>query len=170
MDVQRHWEVIPNLRREHAQRILPPALNLAIADHLTSTKKQKATMEARIIVEGCRRSGIHWLSQMMTDDGSTWVADLQNGGEFNNDDAFSWVYKSCTANGTRTATTHKNKWSVWASKVKIIHCCDHYDSQTADRDRRARQRARNGGRTRMRCNVCSQDGRSLGGMLVGPTY
>ena len=30
-----------------------------IADHLTSTKKRKTTMEARITAEGCRRSGIH---------------------------------------------------------------------------------------------------------------
>jgi hypothetical protein len=54
---------------------------------------------------------------MMTDMG-TWVANLQNGGEFNNEDTFSWVYRSSTANGTRTATTHKNKWSLRASKVK----------------------------------------------------
>jgi hypothetical protein len=56
--------------------------DVAITDHLTSTKKRKATMEARIIVGGCRRSGVHWLSQMMTDDGNTWVVELQNGGEF----------------------------------------------------------------------------------------
>ena len=36
--------------------------DVAIADHLPSTKKQRATMEAKIIVEGCRKSGIHWLS------------------------------------------------------------------------------------------------------------
>jgi hypothetical protein len=76
--IVQHWEVPSKLRREHAQW----ELDVAIADHLTSTKKRKATMEARIIVEGCRRSGIHWLSQMMTDDGNTWVAELQNGGEF----------------------------------------------------------------------------------------
>jgi hypothetical protein len=56
----------------------------ATADCLTVTKERKATMEVRIVMEGSRRSGIHWLSQMMTDDGNTWVADLQNGGEFNN--------------------------------------------------------------------------------------
>jgi hypothetical protein len=37
-----------------------------------------------------------------------------------NSDTFSWVYKSSTANGSRIATTHKNKWSLWASKVKTI--------------------------------------------------
>jgi hypothetical protein len=58
--------------------------DVAIADHLPSTKKQRTTMEAKIIVEGCRKSGIHWLSQMLTDDGNTWVAEIQNGGEFNN--------------------------------------------------------------------------------------
>jgi hypothetical protein len=56
-----------------------------------ATKKRKATMEVRVIVEGCRRPRIHWLSQMMTDDGNTWVAGLQNGGEFNNESVFSWV-------------------------------------------------------------------------------
>ena len=79
--------------------------DVAIADHLTSTMKQKATMEARIIVEECRR----------------WEhLELQNGGEFNNDDSFSWVYKSYTAKGSRTAIVHKNKWSLWATKVKTI--------------------------------------------------
>jgi hypothetical protein len=81
---------------------------------------------------------------MMTDDGNTWVAELQNGGEFNHEDTFS-VSKSPTGNGSRIATTHKNKWSrpVWASKVKtiaaaiMIKACDRY------RNRRARQRARN---------------------------
>ena len=57
---------------------------------------------------------------MMTDDGNTWVADLQNGGEFNNESAFSWVYKSTATNGTRIATTHNNKGSLWATKVKTV--------------------------------------------------
>ena len=42
---------------------------------------------------------------------------LQNGGEFNND-SFAWVHKSHNAKGSRTATHHKNKWSLWATKVK----------------------------------------------------
>ena len=63
--------------------------DVAIADHLPSTKKQRATMEAKIIVEGCSKSGIHWLSQMLTDDGDALVAEIQNGGQFNNDDSFT---------------------------------------------------------------------------------
>ena len=92
--------------------------DVAIADCLPSTKRI-ATMEAKIIVEGCRRSGIHWLSQMLTDDGNTWVTELQNDGEFNNESSFEWVNKTYT-NEKRTYVKHKNKWSLWASKVKCI--------------------------------------------------
>ena len=35
--------------------------DVATADCLTVTKERKATMEARIVVGGCRRSGIYWL-------------------------------------------------------------------------------------------------------------
>jgi hypothetical protein len=48
--------------------------------YLTSAMKREATMEATIIVEGCRRSGLHWVSQMLTGDGNTWVAELQTAG------------------------------------------------------------------------------------------
>jgi hypothetical protein len=93
--------------------------DVAIADCLPSSAKRTATMESKIIVEGCRRSGIHWLSQMLTDDGNTWVAELQNGGELNNESSFEWVNKPY-AKGKRTYVNHKNKWSLWASKVKCI--------------------------------------------------
>ena len=72
MDVQRHGKYFQieggNTHNGYKE------FDAAIADHLTSTKKRKATMEARIIVKGRRRSRIHWLSQMMTDMG-TWVAE-----------------------------------------------------------------------------------------------
>ena len=93
--------------------------DVAIADCLPSSAKRMATMEAKIIVEGCRRSGIHWLSQMLTDDGNTWVAELQNGGEFNSESVFEWVNKT-HSKGKRTYVKHRNKWSLWASKVKRI--------------------------------------------------
>jgi hypothetical protein len=93
--------------------------DVAIADCLPSSTKRIATMEAKIIVEGCRRSGIHWLSQMLTDDGNTWVTELQNDGEFNNASSFEWVNKTYTK-GKRTYVKHKNKWSLWASKFKCI--------------------------------------------------
>jgi len=93
--------------------------DVAIADCLPSSAKRIATMEAKIIVEGCRRSGIHWVSQMVTDDGNTWVSGLQNDGEFNNEGKFEWVNKTYTK-GERTYVKHRNKWNLWASKVKRI--------------------------------------------------
>ena len=77
-----------------------------IEGSLQSTKKRKATTEARIIVEGCSRSRIHWLSQMITDDGNSRTSKRRR---INNEDAFSWVYESSTGNVSRVATTHKNK-------------------------------------------------------------
>jgi hypothetical protein len=47
-------------------------------------------------------------------------------------DTFSWVYKSSTANRTRTATTHKNKLSLWASKVKTIAAAIMTDKRQGD--------------------------------------
>ena len=43
------------------------------------------------------------------------------GGEFNNVDTFSWVYRSSTANGTRTATTHKNNGAYGHQKLRQDH-------------------------------------------------
>jgi hypothetical protein len=76
----------------------------------------------------------------------TWVAELQNGGEFNNEDAVSWVYKS-PANGSRSYHSQKQMEPMGIKSQD--HCCGHYDRKARDRNRRARQRARNGGSRRM---------------------
>jgi hypothetical protein len=48
------------------------------------------------------------MSQMLTDDGNTWTAELQNGGEFNNDETFEWTNKTSQriAHLLRNITTH----------------------------------------------------------------
>jgi hypothetical protein len=108
--------------------------DVAIADFLPSSKKRHATMEAKIIVEGCRRSGIHWLSQMLTDDGNTWVMELQNGGEFNNENSFDWVNKTYSK-GARAYVKHKNKWSLEPVGFKgQVYCSCCHGDETDRRD------------------------------------
>jgi hypothetical protein len=43
---------------------------------------------------------------MLTDDGNTWTAELQNGGEFNNEETFAWINKFYNVKGVRTITNH----------------------------------------------------------------
>ena len=93
-----------------------------------------------------------WNTLAIADDDRRWEhvgGRLQNG-KFDNEgkDTFSWVFKSSAANRIRTATTHKNKLSLWASKVKTIAAAIMTDKRQGD--------------TRLKTNVWATEERDKG--------
>ena len=76
---------------------------------------------ASMIAAGCRITGIHWISETLTDDDNTWVSELQNNGKFNNNGYFKWKHYTHDAKTAERKTLKKRtKWSEWTKHVKRI--------------------------------------------------
>ena len=76
---------------------------------------------ASMIAAGCRITGIHWISETLTDDDNTWVSELQNNGKFNNNGYFKWKHSTHDAKTAERKTLKKRtKWSEWTKHVKRI--------------------------------------------------
>jgi hypothetical protein len=73
--------------------------------------------ERRLVQEGCKKFGLHWLSQIVSEDGSTWAEELQvHKKHFNG--SFSYPFYSVNGLGERTKATHTVRSTTWLSKVK----------------------------------------------------
>jgi len=73
--------------------------------------------ERRLVQEGCKKFGLHWLSQIVSEDGSTWAEELQvHKKHFNG--SFSYPFYSVNGLGERTKSTHTVRSTTWLSKVK----------------------------------------------------
>ena len=76
---------------------------------------------ASMIAAGCRITGIHWISETLTDDDNTWVSELQNNGKFNNNGYFKWKHSTHDAKTAERKTAKKRtKWSEWTKHVKRL--------------------------------------------------
>jgi hypothetical protein len=76
---------------------------------------------APMIAAGCRVTGIHWISETLTDDGNTWVSELQHNGKFSNNGYFTWKHSTHDAKTAERKTVKKRtKWSEWTKHVKRV--------------------------------------------------
>ncbi len=74
-----------------------------------------------MIAAGCRVTGIQWISETLTDDGNTWVSELQHNGKFNNNGYFTWKHFTHDAKTAERKTVKKRtKWSEWTKHVKRV--------------------------------------------------
>ena len=78
--------------------------DIAVAD-INREQRWKAMVSA-----GCRITGIHWISEVLTTDDNTWISELQRNGK----DTFEWKPAE------RETLRKRDKWSAWATHVKRL--------------------------------------------------
>ena len=85
--------------------------DVAILDLIEDKRDQK------MVAAGCRASKIFWKSQMVADDGNTWVTEIMPAGKYSSY-KFSWTNYSEDRDGVRTARSIETRWERWASTCK----------------------------------------------------
>ena len=74
-----------------------------------------------MVAAGCRLTGIHWISEILTSDDNTWINEVQPNGKFNNNGSFEWKHITYdTKTAERKTLRKRNKWSHWATHVKKL--------------------------------------------------
>ena len=65
-----------------------------------------------MVAAGCRLTGIHWISEILTSDDNTWITEVQPNGKFNNNGSFEWKHITYdTKTAERKTLRKRNKWS-----------------------------------------------------------
>ena len=49
-----------------------------VADDVALAGLFEEVRERRLVQEGCKKFGLHWFSQLVSEDGSTWADEIQD--------------------------------------------------------------------------------------------
>jgi len=81
----------------------------------------EGTRDLKLVQEGCIHFKIHWVSQILSEDSSTWKAEVQDYRQLFNG-KFTYMSYSTDGIGARTAKSHTSLARTWLDKVKKAIC------------------------------------------------
>ena len=81
----------------------------------------EGTRDLKLVQEGCIHFKIHWVSQILSEDSSTWKAEVQDYRQLFNG-KFTYMAYSTDGIGARTAKSHTSLARTWLDKVKKAIC------------------------------------------------
>jgi hypothetical protein len=87
------------------------------ADDVALADLFEEVRERRLVQEGCKKFGLHWFSQLVSEDGSTWADEIQDHKQHFNG-SFSYPFYSVDGSGERTKSIHTVRSTTWLKKVK----------------------------------------------------